>query len=124
VEAFDTYLHSGGIQTIQPDLTKSGGLTLAHQVAVNAASTRCDVAPHCYGSAVGVAASLQIAAANANVTWMEMDIRKNPLREDLLEQSFELTDGSLTIPTGPGLGIKLRTETLEQLTIHQEELRK
>lgn len=123
-EAFDSYLHSGGIQTIQPDLTKSGGLTLAHQVALNAASTRCGVAPHCYGSAVGIAASLQIAAANANVTWMEMDIRENPLREDLLEQSFELTEGALTIPTGPGLGVKLRTDTLDQLTIHQEALRK
>lgn len=124
VEAFDSYLRSGGIQTIQPDLTKSGGLTLAHQVALNAASATCNVAPHCYGSAVGIAASLQVAAANANVAWVEMDIRSNPLREELIDHSFDLTEGSLSIPSGPGLGVTLRADTLDQLTIHQEELRK
>lgn len=123
LEAFDSYLRSGGIQTIQPDLTKSGGLTLAHQVALRAASTQCNVAPHCYGSAVGIAASLQVAGANASVAWMEVDIRENPLREDLIDHSLELTDGSLTIPTGPGLGVTLRTDTLKRLTVHQEELR-
>jgi L-alanine-DL-glutamate epimerase-like enolase superfamily enzyme len=124
VKAFDSYIDSGGIRFIQPDLTKSGGLTVAHKVAMKAASTTCDVAPHCYGSAVGVAASMQIAAANRGVTWMEMDVRENPLREDLLEDPFELRDGLLSIPQGPGLGITLRPDTLTRLTVHQEEIRK
>lgn len=124
LEDFDSYLKSGGIQTIQPDLTKSGGITLAHKVARNAESTECDVAPHCYGSAVGIAASLQVAGANATVAWMEMDIRENPLRKDLIDHSFELTEGSLSIPTGAGLGATLRTDTVKKLTVHQEELRK
>jgi len=121
IDTFAKYLESGALHIVQPDLTKSGGITIGHQIAERAAAAKTDVAPHCYGGAVGIAAALQLADANEGFAWVELDIRSNPLREDLLQVPLEFSHGGLRVPAGAGLGIELNQETLHRYMIHREE---
>lgn len=121
IDTFAKYLESGALHIVQPDLTKSGGITIGHRIAERAAAAKTDVAPHCYGGAVGIAAALQLADANEGFAWVELDIRSNPLREDLLQVPFEFSHGGLRVPAGAGLGIELNQETLHRYMIHREE---
>ncbi|MQA09423.1 MAG: mandelate racemase/muconate lactonizing enzyme family protein [Pseudonocardiaceae bacterium] len=121
VATFDRYVDSAAIHLIQPDLTKSGGFSVGVQVAERARHPPTGVAPHCYGGAVGIAASLQLAAAFPGVRWMELDVRANPLRTDLLTTPLRLESGALVVPEGAGLGIELDRTVTSNYQTHVEE---
>jgi len=121
VREFDRYVDSTAVTTIQPDLTKCGGLTVAAGVAERAAQTGTSVAPHCYGGAVGIAASLQLAAASAAITWIELDVRDNPLRTRLLTTPLRVDEGSLLVPPGDGLGVEVDADVVRRYRTHVEE---
>lgn len=115
------YVTSTAVSTIQPDLTKCGGLTAAAEVAAHAAETRTALAPHCYGSAIGIAASLHLAAAFPGVGPIELDVRDNPLRSELLSEPLHFVGGDLTIPQTPGLGVELDAAVVDRYRICHEE---
>ncbi|MGH3749690.1 MAG: mandelate racemase/muconate lactonizing enzyme family protein, partial [Micromonosporaceae bacterium] len=118
---FERYLNSKAVHTIQPDVAKSGGLTLAAAVARSADRAGASVAPHCYSGAVSLAASLQFAAAFPVVTWVELDVRRNPLRSDLLTVPLRLEAGALVLPEGPGLGVEIDQAVADRAQIHREQ---
>lgn len=113
---------SPGIKILQPDLAKSGGLSVGRRVAEHAGAGGTVVAPHCYSSAIGLAAAAQLGAAYPVVDWLELDVRDNPLRTDLLTQPLSLDDGALRVPAGPGLGIELDPGVLKRFRTHYEEV--
>lgn len=113
---------SPGVQILQPDLAKSGGLSVGRQVAERASVGGAVIAPHCYSSAVGLAAAAQLGAAYPMVDWLELDIRDNPLRTDLLAQPLALTHGAIQVPGGPGLGIELDAAVVNRFRTHYEEV--
>ena len=51
----------GGVDVIQPDVGRVGGLTEARRVADQARDRGVVVVPHCWKSAIGIAASLHLA---------------------------------------------------------------
>lgn len=112
---FDTYIESGAIDFIQPDLAKCGGFTAAIAVARKARNNGVHLAPHCYGSAIGITASLHLAGAFSGTSWIELDVRDNPLRSNLLQEPLALRDGCLQVPKGHGLGVDLNAETMQKL---------
>lgn len=115
------YADSPAVSTIQPDLAKCGGITVASRVAARTAETGTALAPHCYGSAVGIAASLQLAGGFPAVGPIELDVRDNPFRTDLVSPPLRLDGGRLEIPAGPGLGFELDHDTMTRYRLHQEE---
>jgi D-galactarolactone cycloisomerase len=84
------------------------------------------VVPHVWGSGVALATALHAVAALPlfphtahaiplqNEPVVEFDRTHNPLRDDLLAQKFELIDGRLTVPQGPGLGIEVQEDVLAE----------
>lgn len=104
---FERYVRSGAVGVIQPDLTKCGGISATYAVAAVAQEQNVAVAPHCYGGAVGIAASLHLASAFPQASWMEFDVRPNPLRSELLATPLAISNGELLVPMGPGFGIEL-----------------
>ena len=65
-----------------------------------------------------VAASLHFTAALDKPTLSEFSVAQSPLVGELLATPFELREGRLAIPTGPGLGIELNAEMLERMRYH------
>src|SRR5207237_9770402 len=84
-----------------------------------AASHGLTVAPHLWGGAVLFASGLHLAVATPCVTTLEFSRGENPLLHDLIEEPFELTDGSLIPSERPGLGITLRRDFVRSITVAQ-----
>lgn len=122
LEEFEAYASSRAVGILQPDLAKSGGLTIARQVARAASHSATRLAPHCYSSAVGLVASAHLGAAFPVVDWLEVDVRDNPLRTELLSEPLGWHDGALQPPIGPGLGIELDEATVRRFRTHVEEI--
>jgi len=102
---FAAYCRSSGVQVIQPDVTKCGGLTETIEICRMASEAEKTVMPHLYGGAVGFAATLQLAGAAPSVAAIEYDVRENPLRDPIWPDAPLALDGVVEIPSGPGLGM-------------------
>jgi L-alanine-DL-glutamate epimerase-like enolase superfamily enzyme len=103
------------VDVLQPDVSKTGGITESLAVArlADAHGRRC--ALHFLGGAVGLMASAHVAAAAAGgPLWLELDANPNPLREGLLLDPPAVRDGALLLPAGPGLGIALDPAALRR----------
>ncbi len=105
-QSFVPWLESRAVDYVQPDVTKVGGITEEHRIAQCADEHSILFVPHGWNTAVGLAADLQLVAANKNARWVEY-ITPAPYIENLLLEPIELTEeGLIQIPTGPGLGLR------------------
>ena len=104
-DEFVAYCHSPAIRVIQPDVTKSGGLTEVIEICRTASGEGKEIMPHLYGGAIGFAATLQLAGAAPGLTALEYDIRDNPLRDPVWRGGPIQVNGSIEIPSRNGLGI-------------------
>jgi L-alanine-DL-glutamate epimerase-like enolase superfamily enzyme len=114
-EAFEPYLRSSAVAVVQPDVSKSGGITELRVICERASAAGKAVMPHLYGGAVAFAATLQLAASCEAVERVEYDVRSNPLRDPLIRAAPVPDQGILSIPMGPGLGIDLDHNAVGQV---------
>jgi D-galactarolactone cycloisomerase len=105
------------VDAVMPDPCRSGGLTTAVRMAETAASHGIAMSPHHYGSDVGFVAALHLAASQPNFSIMLRDEAPVPLRGDILAEQLVVTNGSVAVPSKPGLGIELDMATVEASTI-------
>jgi galactonate dehydratase len=118
---FKSFLASGAVDIIQPDLSHAGGLTECRKIAAMAESYDVAVAPHCPLGPLALGACLQLAACSSNVVIQEMSlgIHYNAGGHDLLSfctnpEALTTVDGHLPIPAGPGLGIEIDEEAVRE----------
>jgi len=80
------------------------------------------VNPHVWGAAIAQAASLQVIAA-LPVTHhslfptepvLEYDRSTHPFRQQLVKAPWQIDNGQVAIPAGPGLGISINMDVVEQ----------
>ncbi len=115
-------LQDRSLGLIQPDVTRSGGITETWRIAELAAAFNTAYAPHVgWSGAICVAASLQLAAAAESFRTFECMVYENPLRDafthPVVGEGFQLTDGKLAVPQGPGLGIEIDRDALKRFRI-------
>ena len=63
--------------------------------------------PHCFGTGVNLAASVQWMAASEEAPFNEYPLTESPLRNDLVIGLPRLVDGWAEVSEAPGLGIAL-----------------
>jgi galactonate dehydratase len=88
---------------LQPDLCHAGGIFEARLIAGMAEAYYAMVAPHNPLGPISLAAGIQLAASVPNFLCQE----QVSLGEGYLKQPFEVKDGFVMVPTGPGLGIEI-----------------
>ena len=59
------------------------------------------------GGAIGLAASLQVAACAPNFLIMEYMVAWEPTANAIARNPFKVENGSIALPTTPGVGIEL-----------------
>lgn len=109
---FVRYLSAGAFDIIQPDTTKAGGVSESRRVAWLAEAFGARFIPHGWNTAVGLAADLHLASS---LPWTDLVEYKtgSAYIDDLAAGGFALDEhGMLAVPTGPGLGVSLDTDTL------------
>lgn len=121
---FRDFIGGGCVDIVQPDVCACGGLSEWQKIISLASQHGVLAVPHVWGSGVGVAAALQAIAVVPptphtalrvdlqNEPMLEFDRTFNPLRDGILERNFELVDGAMAIPDGPGLGISVKEGAL------------
>ena len=113
-EEFDRVLDAGAVDYVQPDVTSAGGITSTRRVAVAADAANVQCLPHVFGSAVALAASLQVLATVRGDPMLEFDRTPNPIREGLAVDPITNDGNSVPIPDAPGLGIEIDEGTLAE----------
>jgi L-rhamnonate dehydratase len=114
---FRALVEQGHVDVLQPDLARCGGFTVARQIALLERSSAVQIVPHCFSTAILVAASLHFVATLDRPTWSEFSVADSTLVNGILSEPFELEDGRLSVPTGPGLGIEIDDELIDRLRI-------
>lgn len=72
---------------------------------------------------IGRAANLALASLPGFTLPGDTSASDRYFEQDLLRQPFELaSDGTMPVPTGPGLGIELDQRRLDEITVHLEEV--
>ena len=114
---FDRALDAGAVDYVQPDVTSAGGITSTRRAADAAVAAGIQPLPHVFGSAVALAASLQVLATLTGDPMLEFDRTPNPIREDLAADPITNEGNSVPIPDGPGLGVEIDLDAVERFRI-------
>lgn len=112
---FREILEKQGATILQPDLCHAGGITEVRLIAGMAEAYYAAIAPHNPLGPISLAAGVQLAASIPNFLCQE----QVSLGEGYLKQPFEVEDGYLKLPTGPGLGIEVDEEALKDKLGHE-----
>ncbi len=111
---FRELLEKEAASILQPDLSHAGGITEVRLIAGMAEAYYAAIAPHNPLGPISLAAGLQLAASIPNFLCQE----QASLGEGYLKEPFEVKDGYIDLPTGPGLGIELDEDTVEDKIGH------
>jgi L-alanine-DL-glutamate epimerase-like enolase superfamily enzyme len=107
------------LSVLQPNVTRSGGITETLAMARLAAQHDVAYAPHVGMSGIICeAASLHVAAAAANTRIMECAASANLFKSevaDLRPGGERAEGGMLSVPQGPGLGIEINWEGVARM---------
>ena len=111
---FKRLFELSAVDIIQPDLSHAGGISEGRRIAAMAEAYDVAVAPHCPLGPLAFASCLQLAATTPNFVIQEMSlgIHYNSPSADLLTYCtdgtlFDIADGSVAVPTAPGLGVSI-----------------
>ena len=100
-------------EIINPDVCNTGGILELKEIAAMAEPYLVVVSPHNYNSTtIGLAATLQVAACIPNFLITEYFVNFQPRGDEITVQPFVVKDGSIDLPTGPGLGLELREDVM------------
>jgi L-alanine-DL-glutamate epimerase-like enolase superfamily enzyme len=105
----------GGIDVLQPDVSRCGGLTVARRVAALADELNIMVCPHSWGSDILTAATLHFVASLGQETFLEFNTSTDPLSRGLVKEPLQMIDGYVSLPSGPGLGIEPDMGAIQRL---------
>ena len=102
------------IQILQPDLSKSGGITELLRIAAMASAWKLSINPHTATSALNMAASIHFLASIENAGYFEGDVStSNPFREQLGSTPYTMdSDGNVRPLEKPGIGIEVDEDFL------------
>lgn len=117
---FKRLLHAGGVDIIQPDLSHAGGITEVKKIASMAEAYDVALAPHCPLGPIALVACLNVDATCYNAVIQEQSIGihynvgKSVLDYVNNREDFAFTDGFVSLPRKPGLGVEVNKELVEE----------
>ena len=111
---FNRVIEDGAITILQPDLSKTGGLTEALRIAALASAYKLPIHPHSSMTGLNHAASIHFLAAIDNGGYFEGDVSKaNWFRDELVSKPYQVDqDGRVWPLVKPGLGLEVNEDFL------------
>jgi L-alanine-DL-glutamate epimerase-like enolase superfamily enzyme len=114
---FERLAVEGHVDTLQPDLSRCGGLTVGKQVADMAQRREIDCVPHAWLTDLLKAASLHLNAYLMNSLYLEFNVSSASLLNHLCRNKIEMVDGYIPVPDGPGLGVEVDEEMVAKFRV-------
>jgi len=104
--AFADLIRRGGVDVVQPDNRRTGGVTEWMEIAALADAFHIQVASH--GSGPG---NLNMLAAMPNAIYLESSSLKG---QSMYEVNLKMVDGKVLVPDVPGLGTAVRDDFIKK----------
>ena len=123
---FRMLLEKKALDIVQPDVGNVGGISEMRKVALLAEAYGRSCVPHCYGSGLLLAATLQVVGST-NIPYVEytsfppvfgVDVRDSILENPILVDK----DGYVSVPRQPGLGVGINEENVEKYSVKDEDI--
>ncbi len=122
---FRDIIASKAMDIVQPDVCAAGGISECRKIAALASAHGVECVPHAWGSAIGLAATVQFLAALPDTPpclrpappMLEFEQTPNPLRDHLAKEPIVQVNGIVAVPGGPGLGIEVDRAVLNQYKV-------
>lgn len=113
---FSRLIEEGSVHILQPDLSKTGGITEALRIAALASAWKLPLHPHTSMTGLNMAATIHFLAAIENGGYFEADVSKHNLfRDELVNTPYALDANGCVHPLErPGLGIDVNEAFLRQ----------
>ncbi len=114
---FATLLDDGDVHIVQPDLSKTGGVTEAMRIAAMTSAAKLTVNPHTSATALNMATTIHYLCAIDNAGYFEGDVTLlNPFRDHLTDKlPYTLdADGCVRPPEGVGIGLKVNLDFIAE----------
>jgi L-alanine-DL-glutamate epimerase-like enolase superfamily enzyme len=107
----------GGVHVAQIDLARNG-FSEAMRIADLAEDRSRKVVNHFWTTGINMAASLHFLAARKTSFILEYGVEETPIRWKVTKQRMDIdSEGYVHVPEGPGLGIDLNEDVIEQFRV-------
>jgi L-alanine-DL-glutamate epimerase-like enolase superfamily enzyme len=114
---FNWLIENKYIDIVQPDLNYNGGFTRAARVARMARKRGMQICPHNTQTGAASVNILTFAASTPNAfPYMEYVRRAAPKKESWYAPNFDIVNGVIPVPAGPGLGLTFDEAYLKKAT--------
>jgi len=112
---FTRVIEDGAITILQPDLSKTGGITEAMRIAAMASGWKLQINPHTLLTGINMAASIHFLASIDNGGYFEADVAaENPFRDELCTPALTVSaNGTVKPHEAPGLGVEVDEKFLQ-----------
>jgi galactonate dehydratase len=111
--AFREVFERRAADIINPDVCNCGGILELKEIAAMAEPYYVAVSPHNYNSTtMGLASTIQVSACITNFLITEYFINFEEMGSKISIKPFEVEEGYIRIPDGPGLGVELNEAAL------------
>jgi D-galactarolactone cycloisomerase len=109
---FSRLIEEDAVAFLQPDISKTGGITETMRIAAMASAVKLPI--HCHSSmGINMVATVHVLSAIENSGYFEADCSvDNPLRDSLVNPAVRVSNGAIRPNEGPGLGIEVDEEMI------------
>ena len=114
---FREVLAKGAARILQPDASRTGGITAMKKIAAMADAHYVVLAPHNPNGPVCTAASIHVAASIPNFLIMEEGATSTPEYKDIFAGGWKPTLAEWPVLEAPGLGVDFSPQFLREHTV-------
>src|SRR5262245_31141763 len=111
-------LEKRAARILQPDVSRTGGLTAMKKIVAMADAYYVTFAPHNPNGPVCTAASMHLAAASPNFLIMEEGNRDTKDYSEIFKGRWKTNLAEWPIPEGPGLGVDFSPQFLKERVVN------
>lgn len=118
---FEELLDIGRVQVAQPDVGRVGGIGEAKIVCDMALERGRSIVPHCWKTGISISATAHLAFVTNHCAFIEYlppQLCNERLRRELAQEELVLdADGTIGLPTKPGLGVEVDWDVVRRYTV-------
>lgn len=114
---FERLVTIGGVEIVQPDVTRAGGIMECLKIAEYARTSGKRCVLHAWSTGIIKAATLHVLAAMEEAEYMEYCVQTTELNQQLVKEPFPVVDGYVAVPEAPGLGVEIDEDALRRFAV-------
>ncbi|MDX6541427.1 MAG: L-rhamnonate dehydratase [Gaiellales bacterium] len=114
---FERLIDRSGVQIVQPDVTRAGGIRECVRIAALAQRNGRRLVTHSWSTGIIKAASLHVLAVIDEAEYFEYCVQTTELNQRLVRERFPVEDGFVAVPTAAGLGVTVDESVVSECLV-------